>query len=75
VAEMPRLRSLRISLLYFDGFRDPASEALMFAPLRKIKVKKGGEFEVHVSWDGGEMADLPFRLVRPAVEEDYDDYM
>ena len=66
IAEMPNLKFIRVSLLYFDGFRDPTCEEKMLAPLRKVTRPK--RFEVHVSWAGEEAdegTDCPFTLIRP----------
>ncbi|PSN70639.1 hypothetical protein BS50DRAFT_570171 [Corynespora cassiicola Philippines] len=63
IADMPNLQFVRASLLYFDGFRDPACEERMLEPLRRVTRPK--RFEVHVSWAGEEVKDAPFQLIRP----------
>ncbi|KAF2640452.1 hypothetical protein P280DRAFT_319428 [Massarina eburnea CBS 473.64] len=67
VAEMPNLRFIRVSLLHFDGFRDARCEGKMLAPLRKVT--RPVRFEVHVSWEGAEVRDAPFTLIRPPMGE------
>jgi hypothetical protein len=67
IASMPNLRFIRVSLLYFDGFRDPECEGKMLAPL--MEVKRPDKFEVHVSWQGDEIRDAPFELIRPISVE------
>lgn len=71
IAEMPNLRFVRVSLLYFANFRDAACEANMLAPLRKVT--RPEKFEVHVSWDGDEVRDAPFLLIRPTEEPESED--
>ncbi|KAF2471249.1 uncharacterized protein BDR25DRAFT_303317 [Lindgomyces ingoldianus] len=63
IANMPNLSFIRVSLLYFDGFRDPTCESKMLAPLRNVTRPR--KFEVHVSWSGDEVVDAPFQLIRP----------
>ncbi|KAF2878534.1 hypothetical protein BDV95DRAFT_24814 [Massariosphaeria phaeospora] len=67
VAAMPHLAFVRVSLLYFDGFRDPRCEGRMLAPLWGVTRPK--RFEVHVSWSGDEVEGAPFQLIRPVVQE------
>ncbi|CAI6333967.1 unnamed protein product [Periconia digitata] len=68
IAAMPNLNFIRVSLLYFDGFRDRRCERKMLAPMRKVTRPK--VFEVHVSWHGDEHAeDAPFTLIRPVAED------
>ncbi|KAF2791347.1 hypothetical protein K505DRAFT_249156 [Melanomma pulvis-pyrius CBS 109.77] len=71
IADMPKLRFIRVSLLYFDGFRDAACEAKMLLPLRRVT--RPEKFELHVSWEGEEVRDAPFELIRPRPEEDSDE--
>lgn len=72
IAAMPNLKFVRVSLLYFDGFRDPGCEEKMLAPLRKVTRPK--RFEVHVSWAGEEEMEegCPFKLIRPVEGEGED---
>jgi hypothetical protein len=65
IADMPNLKFIRASLLYFDGFRDTACETKMLAPLHKVTKPEKENFEVHVSWSGDEVPDAPFTLLRP----------
>jgi hypothetical protein len=62
IAKMPNLKYLWVKLYHCHGFRDSAFEKRMLAPLRKITQVK--RFEVHVSWNGDEITDAPFKLVR-----------
>lgn len=71
IADMPKLRFIRVSLLYFDGFRDAACESKMLLPLRRVT--RPEKFELHVSWEGEEIRDAPFELIRPRPEEESDD--
>jgi len=71
IAGMKCLKFIRLSLLYFDGFRDPLCEAKMLAPLRQVKHVPS--FEVHVSWDGEQIKDAPFKLIRPVQTDDEDE--
>ncbi|KAF2250713.1 hypothetical protein BU26DRAFT_562678 [Trematosphaeria pertusa] len=72
IADMPNLKFIRASLLYFDGFRDPGCEERMLAPLRKATTPK--RFEVHVSWAGDEIEGAPFQLIRPIRHDpDFED--
>ncbi|KAF2688442.1 hypothetical protein K458DRAFT_484502 [Lentithecium fluviatile CBS 122367] len=48
IADMPNLRFIRASLLYFYGFRDAGCERKMLAPLRKVT--RPQRFEVHLMW-------------------------
>ncbi|KAF2710722.1 hypothetical protein K504DRAFT_453786 [Pleomassaria siparia CBS 279.74] len=68
ISNMPNLRVVRVSLLYFDGFRDTACEEKMLAPLRKVT--RPETFEVHVSWQGQEITDAPFDLTRDKSDID-----
>ncbi|KAF2203696.1 hypothetical protein GQ43DRAFT_438617 [Delitschia confertaspora ATCC 74209] len=67
IANLPSLKFLRVSLLYYDGFQDPACEKKILAPL--YKVTQAPVFEVRVSWDGREITGAPFRLIRPVPND------
>ncbi|KAF1961240.1 hypothetical protein CC80DRAFT_402780, partial [Byssothecium circinans] len=68
IAAMPNLKFIRVSLLYFDGFRNMSYEGRMLEPLRKVT--RPERFEVHVSWQGEERGEgAPFMLIRPAAGE------
>ncbi|KAJ4287685.1 hypothetical protein N0V90_012388 [Kalmusia sp. IMI 367209] len=65
ISNMSNLKSLRVSLMYFDWFRDPGCEEGLLAPLRQVTLPR--KFEVHLSWAGEEIKDAPFQLFRPDV--------
>ncbi|PVH98029.1 hypothetical protein DM02DRAFT_616061 [Periconia macrospinosa] len=69
IASMQNLNFIRVSLLYFDGFRDRRCERKMLAPLRHVTRPR--RFEVHVSWLGDDAAaeGAPFTLIRPTAPE------
>lgn len=69
IGSMPQLKFIRASLLYFDGFRDTACEEKMLAPLYQVTQPKKDMFEVHVSWQGEDLPDAPFTLIRPIQRE------
>ncbi|KAF1979109.1 hypothetical protein BU23DRAFT_148190 [Bimuria novae-zelandiae CBS 107.79] len=67
ISEMKNLRSLRVTLMYFDVFRDSSCEERLLAPLRQVTLPN--KFDVHLRWPGKEITDGPFRAFRPATRE------
>lgn len=62
IAQMPKLKYIRVNLCHCHGFREPESETKMFKSMLQVKHVK--DFEVTVSWPAQDLPEAPFKLLR-----------
>ncbi|OCK76747.1 hypothetical protein K432DRAFT_385189 [Lepidopterella palustris CBS 459.81] len=67
IGSLEKLKSLVVSLTYFDTVSEEKVEEMILAPLMRIEGVK--RYDVYLSWTPRERGDRPFRVMRLASRE------